>query len=434
MVLRSGLLVTSFLLVAFALVSNNTRAASRPATEAECKMITDAGGSCQVGVTPYDPNTPGLSMSGAQAKEYLRKLPCPGGKCDFGSNFNDKFAVCAAQFLEAYQKRHGAIRVNSAYRSADHERTLCRNNPRCGAQMNNSNPTSNHIKGVAMDVQPANEADYSKMWDLARTNPQFGVCFPFEDGTRSGFRDRPHMILAGFAPGSSEVRSCTSLGYGNQPCSGGPPLNVTTPPPSQNVPTASASNYFRNAFGMQPQPYYQPPLPPQPYTQQQSLLNSFSQPMQPQTQQPIGVSGQIITNTNSNQNTNTSSSSATSVGDQLLQLAFGTSSSPSASTGLATSVPLVITSGNSGSIVSTQQPVGTNNQQPVGSIQSVGQQTFVSNDLGTQQPIATQTYNSRLQETLGTLRTALTMLLNYLTPFSARTQPQTIVDLEAIEY
>lgn len=192
------------------------------------------------------------------------------------------------------------------------------------------------------------------------------------------------------------------------------------------TPTGGVADYFRQAFGMQQQPQLppQPTLPPQPYAQQQPLLNAFQQPLQPLqpiAPQPIGTtstSSNSNTNTNTNTNTNqNSNNSSTSVVDRLLELAFGTSSAPSSGT-FATSAPIIITGASAGTIASSQGPGGTqpSSQATTGGL-PVGQQTFVPNGPGTQASNATQSYNSRLLQTLETLKSALQLLLKYLTPF-----------------
>ncbi len=366
---------TSAMLIAF----NAQKLPHLEACEAY-KFLLERNGSGKKGVTP------GCYRS---QKDRVIKL-------------NPGFAVSLYRALSEIEKQYGGKNIiQSGYRC---------------------DPTGNHPRGCAADIiwtscsrQYPNDTE--KAWRCssdhydARTNTWSQPEQKWIDANGKSERYKIHLRIRG-APEGHHVEPVNTQG-----CVTGA---TYTPGPTSPAPTSGVADYFRQSFGMQPTLAPQPTLPPQPYTQQQPLLNSFSQTAQPQIQ-PSGVSGQITTtNTNTNQNTNTSSSSATSVADQLLQLAFGTSSAPGSGTN-ATSVPIVITSANSGSIASTQQTGVTNPQlQNTGSLQPVGQQTFVSNDLRTQQPIAAQTYNSRLQETLGTLKTALTMLLKYLTPFGAR--------------
>ncbi|MFZ2886682.1 MAG: hypothetical protein WA021_02565 [Minisyncoccia bacterium] len=133
-----------------------------------------------------------------------------------------------------------------------------------------------------------------------------------------------------------------------------------------------------------------------------------------------------------NQNTNSSTSSATTVSNLLQQLAFGTTTA-TASNNLATSVPLVITGAQAGTLayVSGQQPQqSTSSLGAIGGIAATGQNTFTSNDLRwqPQQPLLPggERY-SRLVTLYSQLRDVLTRMINYLQPFSGARR---IINLE----
>lgn len=445
MSLRTSILMLLFLLLAPVLIATNVHAATRPATEDDCKIIRAAGGSCQPGVTPYDPATPGVSRSGADAKAELQKR-CP--TCNFGPQFNDKFAVCAAGYFNAFEKAYpgSSVRITSAFRSADHERKICVNNPACGAQMNNPNPKSNHINGIAIDVWPSGSAcsggnggsaaclaEFQKMWNFARANPALGVCFPFENGGPPGgsFRDRPHMILQG--AGSGENGSCIRRGYSNQQCTGGPPTTVNTPapgatPPANTPPSTGLTDIFRQALGMPTQTSALSPFAIQPFTQAASILNPFAtQPATvaatPVTTQPItsgvqasptqlaGVSDQLLGGTNS------TTATGTSLADKLEGLAFGTSNS-----GATSGTPFIPFFGDANDkSVDTSNVKATNDRYATGTAIVALPTTFTQQGMNTQYSYSqTITSNTAYARILENLRTVLTSLLNYLRPFSAQ--------------
>lgn len=440
MSLRMGVLALPFLLVAFALVANNTQAAIRPANDADCQILRQHGVTCVVGVTPYNPNDAGVGQTADQAKRELKALPrepvnrsqCAAPTDDRNiDRLNDAFAICAAQFLKDYTNRYGrnSIVIRSAFR--DGARGSGPDGRQSANQCAGGAGASNHTRGTAMDVQAVPQDTYQRLWRHASDNPQFGVCFPFQDRPLPGYPngDRPHIILAGI--GGSEGALCDQQGV-TRACSGAPPTNIVARPPPPGPPlglgNTARTSLLGTGFGLvsQPPPYTQPILPPQPFMQQQPLLGAFNNPAPlPQPTQQ-GVSSQI-TNTNTNSNTNQSTS--TSVADRLLELAFGTSSSPTSSTGLATSAPIIISGANAGVITGSQQNT-TTQAWTTGGIQSVGQQTFVSNDLRSQpqQNGFAATSDTRFQQTLATLKTALTMLLAYLTPFNTNVKLRQPVD------
>ena len=250
--LRSASLFLCLVLMVSVALAEKTESATcdipgtRPATEDDAVV---KNGQIKVG-TCYNPNEIGIGQNAEEAKQYLKTLRCTGS-CNFGL-LNDSFAVCSARFFKAFQGQYGPVEIVSAYRSPGHERDICRDNPRCGAQMNNPNPTSNHSNGLAIDVYY--RPSQSFLWNFAKQNKQLGVCFPFEDGGGGGFSDRPHMILQGI-PGSREAASCVQRGYGSTPCSGSnfDPSSVRSVP--GGPPSSRLSDIARN--------FLNPPQPPQ---------------------------------------------------------------------------------------------------------------------------------------------------------------------------
>lgn len=412
---------------------------TRPATMADLvvKEGTIAVGTC------YNPTDRGISKTGLEAKEYLKKLPCPSGNCDFGQSFNDSFAICAANFFKAYQTKYGGVQINSAYRSPDRERQICRNNPACGAQMNNPNPTSNHSKGVAIDVQPAGgESQYPLLWGFAKANPQFGVCFPFEDGSGGGFRDRPHMILAGL-PGSQEAASCVKRGYGNKPCDGAnfdpSTFKDATFGSSATTPTSNFADAIRQALGLQTAQQLIQPAVAQPYAQTQPVLNTFAMPTQPTPTTGVtpttGTGATAVTPASSDTGataatggvsdklfTETGKTTATGspLADKLNELAFGVSAG-NATSGIPF-IPLAInpddrsdraaTSTGIAQIVATKTPSITTDT------------TFLGGNPNPYPTTETTISQGNFLQILATIKVALLNLLARLRPFATQSVPE----------
>lgn len=371
---------------------------SRPATadDAVVKNGQIKAGEC------YNPSTPGIKQSSEEAKQYLNTLPkrplsnCAPPTQENINKLNDAFAICAARFFQEYTKRYGAVYITSAFRDGQ-PGTAANGSGQSANQCAGGVNGSNHTRGVAMDVNPAHDGMYAQLWHFARTNPQFGVCFPHLGS------DRPHIILAGID--GSEGAKCAAQGV-TRPCdgSGYDPNSIRSSAPDSLSPTARFANTIRQALGMQPaQQAYpaQQAFPSQPLAQSQSPLGSFNTlPTPLVNNSPIGT-GVLAT--------------TSSVADRLEELAFGNRATTTQS---ATSVPLVINPNDVGGVVSHVQ----NNQQT--GVASIGggitQSTFVWNDPGFQgQSTVPQ---STFQATLATLKTALLWLLDYLQPFRSRTQ------------
>ena len=197
---------------------------TNPHTATQQEADSAPGGGIIAGVSqvcPSDANL-GVSNSVGSAKDFLNSVPkkCVGGcaappdKAHI-DKLNNTFAVCAANFIKAYNQKYGAIYISSAYRDGPSGE-----NARAGGANG-----SNHTRGLAMDMSPAN-GDFQTIWKFASQNPQFGVCFPYLGS------DRPHMALAG--TGTGEASKCAAQGV-TKACSGAPnftPSAVTSGPVS----------------------------------------------------------------------------------------------------------------------------------------------------------------------------------------------------------
>lgn len=186
------------------------------ATDAQCTLLQKAGfqGVCNAS-TVVMPNDVRLGIAGGvnEAKAYLLSLADnTAGRVsrpedpDNIYQLNNTFAVCAANFLKAYQNvfGQGSVVIVSAYRS-----------PSVNAAAGGVSG-SRHTVGLAMDVNPRGGGSYKTLYEFAKQNPSLGVCFP-----HYGW-DNPHMTLAsGANSGSSEAAKCAAQGV-TQPCSGAP--------------------------------------------------------------------------------------------------------------------------------------------------------------------------------------------------------------------
>ncbi len=190
---------------------------TRPAKSADLPLMRAAGISGAVVGMCWDPTDADLGTTPSEAKTYLLSLPrqaVNGSRCAPPENdeniqrLNSTFAICAARFFRSYTAAYGNVLITSAFRDGTPG-----SSPNGGGESANQcaggAEQSNHTIGIAMDVHPAN-GDYETMWEFASNNPQFGVCFPFQDGRINGYSDRPHMVLAG--TGGNEASLCAMQG------------------------------------------------------------------------------------------------------------------------------------------------------------------------------------------------------------------------------
>lgn len=180
-------------------------------------------------------------LSGS-AKEYLKSLRRESNRCGTASDesidrLNSDFAICAAAFMQAYSKEYSVtFKITSAYRSPAQQQCVC---PRAVPGLCGAVGASNHQRGVAMDIHPT-DGNYRRMADFARTNPQFGVCFPL---AYKATPDRPHIILAGI--GGGEGGNCARQGV-TKNCTG----NDLSLPVLRPTGTYSEQSPLQNLFGL----------------------------------------------------------------------------------------------------------------------------------------------------------------------------------------
>ena len=262
------------------------------ATPGECEVLQRANPAikCDKDTVITEQDTAlGISNQVAKAKEYLlskakdlrnSKAPptCPANIY----RLNNTFAVCLARFVKAVNNKYGdgAVTVVSAFRSPD-PNDACGSNKAAGGA-----PNSNHQKGLAADVAPGNGLTYNNLQDLAKANPQFGLCFPYVPRlTSSRLYDRPHMTLAGINTG--EAKYCAQQGI-TKYCDQSPaydPNQLYNPPPqtgSTGAPNTQPYGYGNNPYTNQPQP-----------------TNPYQNPQSPQVPHDYSTQPEIITNTQS---------------------------------------------------------------------------------------------------------------------------------------
>ncbi len=394
------------------------------AVGAECHTATQA--EVDAGALPGRPVCPadtkaGFTNDAGQAKEYLNSLPnkcvgacqAPPDKAHI-DKLNNTFAICAAGFFKAYTQQYGPVSISSAYRDGPSGE-----NARAGGV-----PGSNHTRGVAIDVNPAGgRSSYQTMWAFAKSNPQFGVCFPHEGG------DRPHMVLGGI--GGNEGGSCASKGV-SKPCNG-LPFTPTNPGPDTSSLQSQISNAVRQTLGMQ-----QPPMPPQPQLPPQPMLPAqptlpAQPPISSQTNTPVQpsittqypqinpISSFINTNTNTNTNTKgTSTAASTSTFDLIDQFTGPDLVSSSIDIGKAVYIDLNASTSDalflgakkaSSTAVNATGTLATNQSLSV-------PQTFTSNDLGNNPTVGfSGGQNTFVWQILENMKKTLLLALSYLKPF-----------------
>ena len=266
--------------VGIAQTSVCTGGASAHLATAQEAASANPAGSIQAGVTYVCPDDARLGISDqvGTARMYLKSQKRTGTATnDQNMDALDKtFAVCASYFLKDFQQLYGPITIRSAYRSSAYDAQMCRNNRACGNLMNNPNPMGNHQKALAMDIG-VDSGNQRTIWEFARTNPRYGVCFPFT-GENGGFLDTVHMILAGIPGTETSGPGCRGV---TRACEGAPAFDPKAVPAGNDMPSYETGPAYnptpQSAFGNPLTSGLMPPPPPMP---------PFSQ--QPFGQQPFG--------------------------------------------------------------------------------------------------------------------------------------------------
>lgn len=424
----------------------------------------------------------GISTDVGVAKEYLNSLPKrPLSQCAPPTQENiyqltSGMAVCAAAFFKAYTAQYGTVYITSAFRDnkpgsspIPYEVPAGTENINSANQCAKGVPDSRHALGLAIDVNPASESLYPSMWQFASDNPQYGVCFPYQDGRVSGNYDRPHMVLAGI--GGHEGALCAAQGV-KQACSNGIFTSTPTAPSFRDgVPPMKGTDgrllcaagqvlidalcyvlppseeYYHGTSVPQPYPTRCPygqfsvggiciptlmqpnmmPYPPMPLPQGGMMNPPQSFPSQPPQQTGTGaslISGMKTPSTvpasvldQLNQSTNINLHLATNTSASSLINAITSPRSPGTFAGAAILNPDVI----SGAIITNLSTSGLNNQGAVSTsglstiLTLIPVQTFVGGT-SSDAPSSYSSTSSRgfWQDALENLRSVLVLLLGYL--------------------
>lgn len=297
--------ILSILFVAVIVIPTGTNAA----TPEQCQAVARIAPG-----TPCDASTPysavesvlGITNNVADAKQYIKSIArdlrgscAPVSTASNIDNLNNTFAVCSANFFKAYEATYGkgSVIVVSAFRDG-RAGTAPDGSGRSANQCAGGVAESNHTRGVAMDVNPGPGGDYDTLYDFARNNPQFGVCFP-----RPPYRGRvdlPHMVLAGI--GGSEGERCARQGV-SRACSGAPAFTGAQANTSPLAP-GNVANTLRQLLGQQPptnpyeNPFTQTPTTPTLPTPSVTGPTSSGAPSTGSSQPPVTTSAPIVSTTN----------------------------------------------------------------------------------------------------------------------------------------
>jgi len=186
------------------------------ATPEECDILRRVAGDI-----PCNEDTPisdtdkalGINKRVAEAKDYLhsiaKNLPGTCAPPEDRKNIerlSNTFAVCAADFLRAYEGRYGkgSVILRSAFRDGAPGSSP---NPKYSSANKCSGGATNsrHIKGIALDIHPGPGGSYETLRSFAQANPKFGVHFPWF--FYKGKRDRAHMDFRGSCAVASEFKN-----------------------------------------------------------------------------------------------------------------------------------------------------------------------------------------------------------------------------------
>ncbi|MFZ2555358.1 MAG: hypothetical protein WAZ27_03180 [Minisyncoccia bacterium] len=422
-----------FVVMISALVPSTTLAQTctgsrRPIQAGDIERAAKLGITIPPDTTCVDKNILGEALdSGAEeAIEFLKTRICPGLQYGIPANFNQNDTSpqnwtpirngyvyftgggasmnpgamkCFKQFFEAAEQRGLQPCIRAALRSPAHQRSSCTdpgNSTVCGRSGRGTGGASScstnlgsymscpHVNGLALDVNDKG-GRLTPLLAFARSTGLFSK-------VGAGAADPWHI----------EAASCADSRFNQNPdladsWNGAPP-------------STGLANTIRQAFGLPTQQNQvsvgQPAVPSQPVSTSQNPLSAFNEP-----QAAPGVSTQI------NTSVNTTGSSST-IATRLEELAFGPK--PATSTA-ATSVPLVVNGSDAATLTGSQNPTAASTTSVTG-ITTPVQQTFTSGDLSWQGESVSSNPVSGMTAIFITLKSALTRLLQYLTPFGARSQ------------
>jgi hypothetical protein len=363
-----------------------------------------------------------------------------GGSATQGG-INSVLACRLLKFFQYAQQNRGCqFRIISAYRSAQHQQSICgAGRPGCAPP-----GTSCHQYGLAVDISASAQCmSWARQFLGQRSATpgaqQFKLHFPY-----SG----PHLQCSenAVAACNASTRGCDGSGNTVSP---GPPGTQPPPGTGQRPPTSGPLGGLGSMF--------QPPPPQQcpPGTmmmngscmpQQQAMTNNpynYLQPQSTETSSPLLTSSSTNLNTNTNYNSNfdtgylnsassllnesstgsTDSGTTTSIADLLNSLAYGTPSTSATQT--ASGTPTVLNSSLTNEVtLSGQQYHNAPTATSTYVLNPVPHQTFVSQDLSRTPPVNQYTSTASTFSILENLRKILLTVMQLLQPFGG-TVPNT---------
>lgn len=390
---------------------------SHPASQSEAEILHMPMGT---DVCPADVAV-GINNISGEAYQYLYSISTKSDTADLAHvhGLNSTFAICSANFLKAFTQKYGGVQVTSTWRSADDQHRV------------STSPTSNHTRGLALDVHPAShaQADYDRLRDFAIANKQFGVCFARP--TYNDAPDRPHMTAAGIG---SRTENCDQFGITRLCDEGGTfdPNQVHDAVPTQQSPltptvTAALTDGLRKLFSPEkPQPQTQPQLPSTPLPSASQPTSAFNPPP-PSSDGNNGNAG----NTNSSGPTAgpspaehpTITTPPPAISDLLTDLALPTMTASTTATG--TPIALIHALNNTTSLAPEAAPEVQSAPLPQPAQEAVSPtphpqpSTFITDDLkdSSQQAYAPTAKNTFIFQTLETLKQILLKAIALLQPF-----------------
>lgn len=386
--------VVGVTLVSFSVSCSVAHAASRPATNDDLEWMKWAGlppELVQAG-TNVDPDNPNIGKEMGEIKKWLAERATKNSKIRC---LNPDFARKLKTFMEATQAATGKMPIiTDGYRSMAQQQSII--NRGDGSTRVSTPCGSYHPWGLAADFNQVDGATENWMRSNYRN---FG--FSHLGWDRNHYQDARGKV--------GQCGQCTADG----------PDGVM--PPSSASPSAGFANALRQAFGMQPQPVAQPPLPPQPYTQTQPIFDSFKDPIiNPTTTEPTSGSPPQPNVSDRFTFPDETASSGKLVADRLAELAgFETATS----TQTATSVPLTIDGKDVSGLKSERvmQTSDVSKIQPQTGTSPI-QQTFITDDLSWRGGKSfDQTPQTQMQQLLAAIRRTLLAMLAALRPFGGGT-------------
>lgn len=337
----------------------------------------------------------------------------PNGQGKPGKGIDVSLACRLSKFLEWAKEQGCAPMIISGYRTGAEQQALV------NAGKTKAGPgASCHNHGLAIDLQSRCSEKLNK------------AASQFQLASRvRGYPNPNHYQCLEHAGGGGRNSGCPG------PCNGGivisPDMNALANTGNYS-PSSNLSNIFRQALGLNQQPQQQQPPPPI----QQQPLPQAQQPSQyfPTSQTPTNT-GTPTTGTQSPVNALSPESQkylgitgpsgyTPSIADQLLELAYGTTSQTPPQN-IGTTVPVYLNPNDVGT-VGVQNPtlVSTSSQTtqgpPIGTLQP--SQTFTSSDLNFAPPLQL-TYappQTGVFVVLDTIKSILLRILEVLRPMGIR--------------